>query len=60
MIGIIGVVILALVMTGVYFIFSQKTTEGQKNITVAVIVDNETKNEHRIQTDAEYLGEALE
>ena len=59
-IGIAAVAAIALLLAGLYLIFSPKPTEGAKEITVAVMVDGETKGTHQLQTDAEYLGDVLE
>lgn len=60
---VLGVVALAVVialMAGLYLIFGPKTTEGDKHISVQVIVEDEVIKEHEFDTSLEYLGEVLE
>ena len=46
-------------MAGAYFLFRPQTTAGNKSITVTVVANGETVKEHRLKTDAEYLGDIL-
>lgn len=60
---VLGVVALAVVialMAGLYLIFKPKTTEGDKHVSVQVIVDDEVVKEHEFDTSLKYLGELLE
>lgn len=52
------VILIAACVIG-YFVLKPKTTKGAKNITVDVILTDGTSTEHKVSTDAEYLGEAL-
>ena len=57
-------ILLALVLaTGMFFAynaFSEKTTEGTKEITIEVVDDKETSTLYEVKTDAEYLIGAME
>jgi len=59
-IGCIGLVIIIALFAVIYFGFVQKPTTGEKRITTEIIfADGESKTVE-IQTDANYLREALE
>lgn len=53
-------VILAAAFAVIYFIFSEKPVEGEKNITVDVLLADGTSTSYEINTDAEYLKEAID
>ena len=59
---IIFVVLLIFVaaMGIIYFFFGEKPTEGAKAITIEVVDENEEKTVYELNTDAEYLSEAME
>lgn len=58
--GLIALVAVIAVLGIAYAVFGPKTTEGAKAITIEVI-DNEQKSEvYELNTDAEYLRQALE
>lgn len=60
---ILGCAALALIAAVFVLVYTQlrpATVEGEKNITVSVIADGETVRTVSINTDAEYLREALE
>lgn len=47
------------VFAGIYFAMSPKAQEGAKNITIEVIDDAQKSTMYEVNTDAEYLGEAI-
>ena len=53
------VLVLAAAFAIVYTQFGPKTTQGGKQITVKVVLEDESVQEYPIATDAEYLGQAL-
>lgn len=57
-----GIVLVALiaVMLGIYLNSRPETNAGSKNIVVEVRIPEEDSNEFKINTDAEYLREALD
>lgn len=60
---LIGGILLALLIVcflAVYFIFVPKVAEGSKSITVTVVDDNKAETAYSIDTDAKFLGEAVE
>lgn len=60
---IIACVVLAILITAFIFIyirFLEKPAEGEKNITVDIIVADKIIRTYEIKTDAEFLREALE
>jgi hypothetical protein len=58
--GLIGLIVIAAVMTLLYHQFKPKTTLGSKKITAEVILDDGTSKSFDIKTDEEYLRGALE
>lgn len=59
-IGIAVLVVLVAVVAGVYLAFAPKASKGAKKITLQVVFQEGEPKEHTIQTDAEFLGGALE
>ncbi|MBQ7065879.1 MAG: DUF4430 domain-containing protein [Lachnospiraceae bacterium] len=60
---LIGGIIMALLIicfAAVYLIFAPKPTEGAKAITVTVVDDSKEETSYSINTDAEFLREALD
>lgn len=60
---LIGGIIMALLIVcfaAVYFIFVPKPTEGSKAITLTVVDDAKEETAYSINTDAEFLREALD
>ncbi len=47
------------VFAGIYFAMSPKAQEGAKNITIEVIDDAQKSTMYEVNTDAEYLGDAI-
>lgn len=59
-IGLVALVAVIALLVGAYVMFGPKTTEGAKAITIEVI-DNEQKSTvYEINTDAEFLRQAME
>lgn len=56
---IAAVVVLVAVMAGLYMKFGPKTQEGAKAVTIEVVDDKGESKEYKVNTDAEYLTEAL-
>ncbi len=59
-IGVVIAVVLVVAMSLVYFAFSEKATEGQKQVTIEVVAKDETSTVYEVDTDAEYLLGAME
>lgn len=59
-IALTALVIIVAAMFVLYSKFKPKSVEGFKNIEVEVIVEGSKNKTYSIQTDAEYLREALE
>lgn len=60
---LIGVIIFLLViaaMAVIYTVFKPQTTEGDKHIVAEVVLGDGTSKTYDIDTDAEYLRQALE
>ena len=55
-----AVVVLAVVFGVIYTVFSPKATVGAKKITVEVVDNEEKSTNYTVQTDAQYLRQALE
>lgn len=59
-IGLVALVAVIALLIGAYAMFGPKTTKGAKSITIEVI-DNEQKSVvYEVNTDAEYLRQAME
>ena len=59
---VIAAVVLVLVaagFAGVYLVLSPKAAEGSKNITIEVVDDQAQSTMYEVNTDAEYLGDAI-
>ncbi len=59
-IAVIALVAVVAILAGVWYAFAPKGTAGDKAITVQVVYADESSKEFAIQTDAEFLREALE
>ena len=60
---ILAVVILVVVMAGLFLLyqhFGPNAQQGDKHITISIVYDDGTRKDHEIDTDAEYLKEAVE
>ena len=60
LLGIVLVVVLVLGLGFVYSQFSEKTVEGSKAITIEVVDNAEKSTVYELNTDAEYLREAMD
>lgn len=58
--GIVVLVLLVAAMVTVYITFGEKAVEGEKDITIEVVMPDETATVYEVSTDAEYLIEAME
>lgn len=58
--GIICLVLVIGVLFGVYKMFGAKTTQGAKSITIEVIDDSKNNTSYSLNTDAEYLRQAMD
>ncbi len=59
---ILAVAIVAVLVTAmafVYVTFSEKAVEGEKNITIEVVMADETSAVYEVNTDGEYLVDAM-
>lgn len=54
------VVILAAILALVYVAFGEKPVEASKSITIEVVAADETSTVYEVDTDAQYLIEAME
>lgn len=59
-IGVIALVALIAVLAGVYFAFSAKPVAGSKSITIEVVNKAQESTVYEVQTDAEFLRQAME
>lgn len=57
--AIVAIVVLIAVMAGLYMKFGPKTQEGAKAVTIEVVDDQGASTEYKVNTDAEYLTEAM-
>lgn len=55
----IGLIVLIAAFAGVYIATRPDANEGAKNISVTVVYKDKTDKEFKINTDAEYLSDAL-
>ena len=54
------VAVLVAALAFVYVAYSEKPVEGEKNITIEVVMSDSTSSLYEVNTDAEYLIEAME
>lgn len=54
------VAVLVAALAFVYVAYSEKAVEGEKNITIEVVMSDSTSSLYEVSTDAEYLIEAME
>lgn len=54
------VAVLVAALAFVYVAYSEKAVEGEKNITIEVVMPDETVTVYEVDTDAEYLIGAME
>lgn len=58
--GVIGVVVLIAVLVAVWMIFGAKPQAGAKEITIEVINSADESTVYELNTDAEYLRQAMD
>lgn len=58
--GVAGVAVLIAALVAVWMIFGVKPVEGSKEITIEVINSADESTVYELQTDAEYLRQAME
>ncbi len=59
LLGIVAVVLIVAIMAVAYLATRPETTEGGKSLTVDIVHSDGTTNTVTVNTDAEYVGEAL-
>ena len=62
-IGLLSVIVLCILMAVMYFAyrhFVPKAQAGEKHITISIVYDDGTQKDHELNTDAEYLLDALQ
>ncbi len=59
-IGVIALVAVIALLAVLYFVFREKPVEGAKAITIEVIDDQAQSKVYEVNTDAEYLRQAME
>lgn len=55
-----ALVVLVAVFTGLYFAFAPKASKGAKEIAIEVVDDKQNSKSYTVNTDAEYLRQAME
>ena len=60
LLGVIAVVVLVAVMGILYSVFREKPVEGSKSITIEVVNKAKESIMYELNTDAEYLQQAME
>lgn len=58
--GLVGLVALIAVMVVLFVVFREKPVQGAKAITIEVVDNNSESKVYSINTDAEYLRQAME
>ncbi len=58
--GLILIAVLVALVAVIYFCFRPKTQTGAKNVTIEVIDSSGEKTSYSIETDAQYLKEAMD
>lgn len=59
-IGVIALVAVIALLAVMYFVFREKPVQGAKSITIEVIDDQAQSKVYELNTDAEYLRQAME
>lgn len=59
-IGVVAFVAVIAVLAAVFFIFREKPVAGSKAITIEVVNKEQETTTYKVQTDAEYLRQAME
>lgn len=60
LIGMAALAVAAALMAVVFFVFREKPVEGRKSITIEVVDEQQKKTVYEVNTDAEYLRQAME
>ena len=60
LIAVVALVIVVAAVAALWLRFSPKPQAGDKTITLSVVYQDESQEDYTIQTDAEYLKEAIE
>ena len=60
LLGVIALVVLIAVFAIVYFVFGAKAVAGSKSITIEVVSQDASSIVYEVNTDAEYLRQAME
>lgn len=60
LIGVVALIAVIAVLVGVWVAFGPKPVHGAKSITIEVIDNEEKLTEYKLNTDAEYLRQAME
>lgn len=55
-----ALVVLVAVFAGLYFAFAPKASKGAKEIAIEVVDDKQNSKSYTVNTDAEYLKQAME
>ena len=58
-IGVIVLVVLVAAMTVAYVSFREKPAEGEKQVTIEILMADETSSLYEVLTDGEYLIDAM-
>lgn len=59
-IGVAALAAVVVIFAGIYFIFGAKPVAGNKSITIEVVNDKQERTTYELNTDAEYLRQAME
>lgn len=59
-VGVVALIAVIALLAGTWFAFGPKPVQGAKTITVEVIDNEQKSTKYQVNTDAEYLRQALE
>ena len=59
LIALVALIVVAVILAGLYFLFRADPPEGDKTVTVKVVHADQSEKEFTYETDDEYLGELL-
>lgn len=59
-VGVVALIAVIALLAGAWFAFGPKPVQGAKTITVEVIDNEQKSTKYQVNTDAEYLRQALE
>ncbi len=57
--GVVVVAVLVAAMAIAYFTFSEKPTDGEKHVSIEVVMADETSTIYEVDTDGEFLIDAM-